>query len=216
MIKNIIFDFDGVLVESVNIKTIAFAKLFESEGDAVVKKVVDYHLKNGGVSRFEKFRHIYNNFLKRELSDHVFEELCRRFSIMVAEEVIAAPFVAGAKEFLDAAIGAYTLFLLTGTPQDEIEDIINKRGMAKYFAHIYGSPKEKKVVVKEIVALTGNEPADILYVGDALSDYEAAKSGNVHFVARINNNESLFRGLGCIETKDMRSLGSIIGAIDKG
>ena len=58
-LKAIFFDFDGVLVESVDIKTRAFSKLFEREGEDVVKKVIDYHIDNGGVSRYEKFRYIY-------------------------------------------------------------------------------------------------------------------------------------------------------------
>jgi len=42
-----------VLVESTDIKTKAFAELFKSEGKAVVKKIVNYHLMNEGVSRYE-------------------------------------------------------------------------------------------------------------------------------------------------------------------
>ena len=76
MIKAVIFDFDGVIVESVDIKTEAFARLFENEGDEVVRQVVAHHLKNCGVSRFEKFRHIYQKMLNRELSDRKFKELC--------------------------------------------------------------------------------------------------------------------------------------------
>ena len=52
MIKIIFFDFDGVIVESVDIKTKAFAMLFEHEGRDIANRVIDYHLKNSGVSRF--------------------------------------------------------------------------------------------------------------------------------------------------------------------
>ena len=63
MIKAIIFDFDGVLVESLDIKTRAFAKLFGPEGPDMAKRVVDYHLQNGGVSRYEKFTDIPLNLM---------------------------------------------------------------------------------------------------------------------------------------------------------
>ena len=68
MFKAVIFDFDGVLVESVDVKTNAFKKLFEKEPEEVVEKIIEYHLKNGGISRFEKFRYYYRHFLKRPLS----------------------------------------------------------------------------------------------------------------------------------------------------
>ncbi|MDD5437468.1 MAG: HAD hydrolase-like protein, partial [Candidatus Omnitrophica bacterium] len=83
MLRAIIFDFDGVLVESVDLKTGAFAKLFAAEGEDVVRKVVEYHLGNTGVSRFDKFRYIYKNILNRELSEEKFADLGRDFADLV-------------------------------------------------------------------------------------------------------------------------------------
>ena len=57
MIKNIIFDYDGTIADSVNIKTEAFAELYRNYGKDIESKVVKYHLNNGGVSRFEKFKY---------------------------------------------------------------------------------------------------------------------------------------------------------------
>ena len=66
MIKGIIFDFDGVIVESVNIKTIAFKKIYKKYGNEIVNKVVDHHLSNGGMSRFEKFNYYHKNFSSKQ------------------------------------------------------------------------------------------------------------------------------------------------------
>ena len=52
--QSIIFDFDGVIVESGDIKTNAFADLYQSYGDPIVKEVVRYHKLNGGLSRYKK------------------------------------------------------------------------------------------------------------------------------------------------------------------
>ena len=68
-IKTIFFDFDGVIADSVDIKTKAFAKLFKRYGDEIVKKVVEYHLSHGGVSRYDKFRYYYQNFLGKKITD---------------------------------------------------------------------------------------------------------------------------------------------------
>src|SRR3989338_6081547 len=102
VIKAVIFHFDGVLVESVDIKTNAFALLFKPEGKDVVRKVVGYHLKHGGISRFEKFIYIYKAILKRRLADETFRRLCGRFAKLVVDEVVKAPYVKGAKYFLDS------------------------------------------------------------------------------------------------------------------
>ena len=58
MINSIIFDFDGVILESVSVKTAAFRQLF-SFAPEHVDEIVQYHLDNGGMSRFDKFRYIY-------------------------------------------------------------------------------------------------------------------------------------------------------------
>ena len=64
MIKTIIFDFDGTIVDSVNIKTEGFAELYNEYGNNTVKQVVKYHLLNGGVSRYDKIRYFQENILK--------------------------------------------------------------------------------------------------------------------------------------------------------
>ena len=63
MVKAIIFDFDGVILESLEIKTNAFKKLYKSYGTDIVDKVAIHHLENGGVSRYEKFKIYHNQFL---------------------------------------------------------------------------------------------------------------------------------------------------------
>lgn len=217
MIKAIIFDFDGVIVESVDIKTKAFARLFEHEGRVVVEKVVDYHLKNGGVSRFDKFRYFYKEILRIPLSDQQFEKLCSSFSELVMEEVVKAPYVKGSKEILDKYSRICQCFVATGTPQEEIDEIIIKRGMSHYFKGVYGSPKKKYVIVREILDTYCIKPEEVIYVGDAMSDYQAACENSVRFIARIHDNESIFKGIECTKIMDLTDFGRIINEnADKG
>lgn len=206
MIKAIVFDFDGVIVESVDIKTKAFGKLFEPEGSAVVNSVVDYHLMHTGVSRFDKFRYIYDAILKRPLPKDEYDGLCRRFSELVTREVISAPYVSGAKEFLDAYSGAFKLFVASATPQAELEGIITRRRMGSYFSGVYGSPTRKSDAVRSVIERYHFVPDEILFVGDALSDYDAAISNHCHFIARINDNEAIFDGIVCSKISDMTAL----------
>ena len=53
----IIFDFDGVVVESGDIKTQAFANLYRTHGEAIMAEVARYHRLNGGMSRYQKFHY---------------------------------------------------------------------------------------------------------------------------------------------------------------
>ena len=210
MIKTIIFDFDGVIVESVDIKTAAFAELFAKEGKDAVKRIVEYHLVNAGISRYEKFKHIYQEILKRGLSEYEFKQLCDRFSELVMGAVVRAPYVKGAKEFLELWYKKYKCFVASATPEAEMQEIVRMKGLVKYFVGVYGAPKKKADVVKDVIERYHVQPGEIAYVGDAMSDYEAASANGIHFIARIDNNEIIFAGKDCIKMTDLSGLGNIV------
>ena len=213
MIEVIFFDFDGVIVESNDIKTNAFAKIFEKENGSLRKKIVNYHLNNAGVSRYEKFRYIYKNILNRFLGEKEFRALCGRFAAQVIDDVAQAPYVKGAREFLEKNVSKYICFLISATPEEEIKEIIIRRDINHFFQGIYGAPNNKRSIVKKILIKKGVEPINALYVGDAISDYEAARGNGVNFVARINNNKRLFNGINCPKIKDLTDLEMIVETI---
>lgn len=210
MIKAIIFDFDGVIVESVDIKTNAFGKIFEHEGVDVAKKVVEYHLKNTGISRYEKFRYIYKEILKRPLNDKEFQILCSKFANLVVDGVIKAPYVKGAIEFLKSYASEYKCFVVSATPLEELEDILRKRDIDQFFQAVYGAPVNKSEAVKKTLLKEAIGSHETVYVGDAMSDFLAAKENLVTFIARINNNESIFANMECLKINDLTKLVDII------
>jgi len=210
MIDAIFFDFDGVLVESVNIKTEAFARLFQPEGSQVVEAVVNYHLQNTGMPRFDKFRYIYREILKRPLAEAEFRRLCDTFAESVVDAVVNAPYVSGAFEFLDEHSKKYRCFVTSGTPQEEMKRIISARTMGRFFQGVYGAPTTKKDAVRVTLEEEGVKPSHALYVGDALSDYRAAKDNGVFFVARIAGNDQLFAAIDCPKIKDMAALSAVL------
>ncbi len=94
------FDFDGVLADSVEVKTRAFAKLFKHYGPAIETKVVEHHRKHGGMTRVDKFHHYYKEFLGNPLDKVLLQRLCHNFSCLVVDEVVSAPEISGAEAFL--------------------------------------------------------------------------------------------------------------------
>ena len=99
MIKAIIFDFDGVITESVGVKADGFAMLYEPHGKEIMDKVIEHHYANGGVSRYEKFRFYHKEFLGYNLSDDELKKLCKKLSKFVVKRIIEAPYVKGAINF---------------------------------------------------------------------------------------------------------------------
>lgn len=184
--KAIIFDFDGVILSSADLKTQAFSELFQHHEERV-EEIIRYHKSNMGISRFVKFRHIYRNILKKELSVEQEHELGCRFSKNVYENILRTPFVDGALEFLERFSKEYFLFVASGTPEDELVDISNRRKIAQYFRELHGSPKEKHVIITDILQRYAIPPTEIVFVGDAESDLRAAERAGVKFIALIGN-----------------------------
>ena len=186
----VFFDFDGVILDSVDIKTEAFAKMFSSFGPDVEAEVVAYHLANGGISRFEKFRYFYKNILKQEISRQDLYRLGDVFAELVLKEVLAAPFVAGTLETLNQIkedkIPAY---IVSGTPQEEIAYIVGKKGLSYFFNEIHGSPRQKDEIISQILAKNNFQCSHCLFIGDALSDYHAAQKTGVCFLGIVKEGE---------------------------
>jgi len=209
MIKNklkaIFFDFDGVLVESMGIKAEAFKYLFRNNTEHV-KEIVDLHMKHGGMSRFEKFRIIYENVLKLPFNEKISEALNEKFSKFVYNRVIECPFVKGAEEFLVKYHKRLLFFIVSGTPQHEMRNIAKARKMNKYFKGIFGSPKHKNQLVREILEEFKINLKNVLLIGDSIEDYEAAKKNRIKFVGRITE-----KGKDVFENLSINTVPDIIG-----
>jgi len=190
----IIFDFDGVLVESVDVKTHAFAALYAEHGKKVIAQVSDYHLHHGGISRFDKFRYFQTEILGRTpLKEHEVADLAAAFSKLVVDRVVSAPMVPGAQQFLDNCSGQLRLFVVSGTPTAELDDILRRRNLLEYFSAIWGSPQSKAQNIAEL--LRGHDfcASRCVMIGVASADYEGAAANAVHFLGRTaKNTESPF------------------------
>ncbi len=216
MLRAILFDFDGVLVESVDIKTKAFADLFEHEGHEIVEKVVEYHLANGGISRYKKFDHIYKNFLEQDINDDIKEKLGQQFSELVVQNVIDAPWVVGAESFLEDFYQKIDLYIVSGTPENELIEIINKRNIKKYFKGTYGSPETKGYLIKQILSSNGYTKEEVIFVGDAITDLNGAFEADVPFVGRISNENNPFNKYDVPIIRDLKELPELVKLFSKG
>lgn len=182
-IKAVIFDFDGVILESADIKTVAFLELFDHRPD-LQPAILQYHLDNLGVSRYDKFAWIYKVLLDRPYTADIQDQLGRDFSALVLKKVLACPFVPGARQTLQALSTRLSLFVASGTPQEELDLIVKQRKLQQYFCEVWGSPKEKSDILQDILKRYNLTPREAVMVGDGASDYEAAVKTNLHFIAR--------------------------------
>jgi phosphoglycolate phosphatase-like HAD superfamily hydrolase len=177
------WDFDGVIKESVEIKTHAYVQLFESFGGEITDRVRAHHQCNGGLSRFSKIP-IYLRWAGLEPTEARLRAYCNRFAAAVCQRVLECDWVPGAREYLTANHIKQHFVLISATPQDELKGITDALGLSLLFREIHGAPESKGAVVRSVLQRESFTAGTALVIGDSAADYEAARAAGVDFLLR--------------------------------
>lgn len=171
----LLFDFDGVLVESTAIKTGAFEAIYADADPGLRARLVAWHRRHGGISRVEKFRRFEAERLGRPATDAEIDALSARFAAQVETAVTACAPIPGAVALLDrAAAAGLPCHVVSGTPEAELQRIVIARGWAGRFRTVRGAPALKPAILRDLLAAGGHPPGQAVMVGDSLTDHDAA------------------------------------------
>lgn len=192
MIRAVVLDFDGVILESAQIKTDAFRALFQEICPARLEEALACHLAHEGLSRFVKFRMVYENVLAQPLTAEQEQALGRRFEGLVSQALQRAPLVPGAAEFLQSAQGRYRLFVASGTPEGELRRLAEARRLTGWVEEWHGAPQTKLHILQDLLRRHGLARSEVALVGDAVSDQQAAQSAGIAFIARRAHRNGRF------------------------
>lgn len=181
--KVVFWDFDGVIKDSIEVKSAAFEMLFASYGADIAKQVRLHHEQNTGLSRLEKIP-LYLSWSNEVVTSTKVQEFCSRFSLMVMQSVIDSPWVNGFLEFIESHYKVKKHVLVTATPTEEINEILKSLNILHFFDEVYGAPNTKSNTIKQVLKNLKIMPKDAIMIGDSDSDYHAAKDNNVLFLLR--------------------------------
>ena len=147
---NIIFDFDGVILDSNTVKTSAFKNISKKFGESKSQALVEYHIKNGGVSRFLKIKWFVENILKTKNEDLI-RNLVEEYGNEVYKSFESCSFRTNLFE-LKKKLKGTKWSIASGGKQEEIVNLLEKKMLLDIFDNgIYGSPTPKMEIVKKTV-----------------------------------------------------------------
>ena len=176
-----VFDCDGVVLDSNRIKTEAFRTAALPFGPESADRLRAYHLENGGVSRYLKFRHFLENIVEGEAPAGSYERLLDRYAAAVGRGLSTASVAPGLQRIRDETRSA-TWILASGGDQTELRGVFEERGLSRFFdGGIYGSPTPKD----EILASCrdrGLLDRPALFLGDSRYDFEVASDFGLDFL----------------------------------
>ena len=185
----IIFDFDGVIINSHKIKTLAFYNIFKSYGKGFSLKAKKFHLDNIGKSRFIKFRFILKKIFKSRVSKEKLLTLDKKFDIFIDNKIKKMTPSKYLMSFLKNKENLGDFYISTGTPQSKIIKILKEKKLIKYFKKVYGSPRSKISHIEEIK----KNHNKIVFIGDSFEDFKAAEKTCINFILKYNSENFLLR-----------------------
>jgi phosphoglycolate phosphatase-like HAD superfamily hydrolase len=180
-INSIVFDCDGVLLNSNEIKTQAFFHTALPYGEEAATLLVNYHINNGGISRYHKLKYFLSEIIPSGASGPVLEELIIAFSVEVKKRLLECE-ISPCLFLLRKNMQSIKWFIVSGGDHDELNEVFKERGLSEMFdGGIYGSPRTKIEILDD---LTDNNLIKFpsLFLGDSKYDHEVATRANIDFV----------------------------------
>ena len=184
--KTIIFDCDGVVLNSNYIKSECFYNSVINYGEDIANTFKDYHSQVGGVSRIKKFEYFVDNILPRFNKiicnrKKLIKNLIIRYESLLKNNIYNAqvsPYINTLKQKSKYA----NWIMISGADHKELNKILEHKKLKDYFnLGIYGSPTSKiNIIKRELINKKISYP--VLFLGDSKVDYEAAKKYKMDFI----------------------------------
>ncbi|EHQ28452.1 HAD family hydrolase [Mucilaginibacter paludis] len=202
--KVIIWDFDGVIMDSMPIRGLGFEKVLASYPREQVEELLAFHEENGGLSRYVKFRYFFEQIRKQEISEDEVIELAKSFNrIMLSLLIDEKLLINDSVEFIRKNADKYEMHIASGSDGVELNEICKGLNLSLFFKSINGSPTPKTEIVKQLLSKNNYNISDVVLIGDSKNDYDATVDNNIDFAGY--NNESMLN----LTNKYIYSFGSL-------
>ena len=187
--KVIFWDFDGVIIDSMCVRDYGFEQIFKNYSSLQINKLLKYHRKNGGLSRYVKIRYFYEEILGESISDNKVNQLAEEFSaIMKVQLVNPSILISDAISFIKENYQSIAFHIVSGSDGQELQFLCKKLKIDHYFVTIQGSPTPKTELVKNLLNDYSYAKPEVALIGDSVNDYDAAKANKIDFFGYNNSD----------------------------
>ncbi len=187
-IKTVLWDFDGVILDSMKIRDWGFRRIFKDFSEEEVEKLIIYHRKNGGLSRYVKIKYFYEEIIGRDINENEINEYANEFSILMKQKLTDKNnLINDSVEFIKREKENYKFHIVSGSDQAELRFLCEKLEIAHFFISIHGSPTPKKQLVKDLMSENNYSKESTCLIGDSINDWEAANENQITFFGYNNS-----------------------------
>jgi len=193
MIKHILWDFDGVILDSMKIKSEGFQSLFVGYDNKILSEIEVYHYAHGGVSRFDKIRYFHEVLLKQTISEEEVIRLANKFANIIEKKLFDKNnLILDSVTFIKEYYQDYNFHIVSGAEHNELNHLCKVFDLKPYFISINGSPTKKDVLVNNVLDAYQYKNEETILIGDAMTDYNAALKNGIEFYGYNNTDLKKF------------------------
>ena len=186
----IIWDFDGVIIDSDEIRTNSFKETFKEFGKRNVDKLIEYHKLNGGLSRYDKIDFFFKKIINQKISDSEFISRVNLYSKFCLERLCdKSLLINDSLDFIKVNYKNYLFHIASASDEMELRNICKELDISHFFRSINGSPTTKVNNVKDILKNNNYSINNCCLIGDSNNDMDAANINGITFIGY--NNQSL-------------------------
>lgn len=185
--KIILWDFDGVIMDSMPIRSKGFDLVLANYPAQQVATLGKYHHENGGLSRYHKFRYFFEVIRQESITEEAVLNLAQKFSEIMLQNLINKDLlIQDSISFIKNNFQKFEMHVVSGSDGTELNQICEALDLKRYFKSINGSPTPKNELVCRLIEENGYEKKDIVLIGDSINDYEAAMANEISFLGYNN------------------------------
>jgi len=186
MLRGIVFDLDGTLLNSIPILSRLAGRLMKEELGIPIEMGEMGYKETSGMPFVEQLKKIYFDVYGSELTQRKAEQLNKIFQARVDRNLKKFKLFPDVKRNLPILSEKFHLFISTSTPQRRLNKILELNGIKRYFKAALGLERgfEKMKHLKFIEDVFGIKKDELIFVGDTPYDYEVGRRNEVLTILR--------------------------------
>ncbi len=180
--STIFWDFDGVILNSDEVRTEGFKYIFDSYSKKYIHKLINYHTTNGGLSRYEKIEYFSQKILDKKLKNEEKKQYAQLYGNYCRERLCDKNLlIKSSISFIKENHKNFNFHLVSASDEKELIYVSSNLDIKKYFKSISGSPVNKIENIKKLLKSNNYNESRCCLIGDSINDKFAATENKISF-----------------------------------